>query len=403
VDWLLHAFSTHARAGYAAAVPEYRKAVEFCRNAPARDLAPWTNLIAHVRAAIWDDRGCDLVMQRVADWSRSSGALLPLSLTLGNQAHTAIWRGQLQSAAALFAEAADLLSAAQQFAPPGLDADLDAIAGREPDVLSKVSPALDGMGTGQWGYAYLCHTAMMNLRMGQARYADALHHARVLFDADPVAGTVPHFLPDMIEAAVRVGDRTAAEEAMGRLAERATAVRTPWALGLLARSQALMAGAGAEEQYQLALELLGATSMELQRGRVHLNYGEWLRRAKRHADARDHLRRAHEMFAAMGADSFAERARVELLATGERAPKATVKTGDVLTPQEEQVSRLVAEGARNRDIAAQLFISEGTVEYHLTKVFRKLGVKSRTQLARRVLEMGPTASTGERRDPPSDL
>jgi DNA-binding CsgD family transcriptional regulator len=248
------------------------------------------------------------------------------------------------------------------------------------------------MGTGQWGIAYTCHTAMLNFEIGRARYEDALHHARVLFDADPMLA-VPHRLPDMIEAAVRVGDRTAAEEALARLAERASAAGTPWALGLLARSRALMAGAGAsaEEQYKSALELLGATSIELERGRAHLIYGEWLRRARRHVDARDHLRRAHEMFATMGAEGFAERARVELLATGERAPKRTAETRNDLTPREAQVSRLVGQGATNREIAAQLFISEATVEYHLNKVFRKLGVKSRTQLARRVLEQDPPA------------
>jgi DNA-binding CsgD family transcriptional regulator len=313
-------------------------------------------------------------------------------VALLSQAGAAIWRGQLQLSSALYDEASDVLSAAQHFAPPGIDVNLDAVTGRGAELLSKVSPALEGMGTGQWGIAYTCHTALLNFEIGGARYEDALHHARVLFDADPMLA-IPHRLPDMIEAAVRVGDRTAAEEAMARLAEQASAAGTPWALGLLARSRALMASAGAsaEEQYRLALELLGGTSMELERGRAHLIYGEWLRRARRHVDARDHLRRAHEMFAAMGAEGFAERARVELLATGERAPKRTVETRNDLTSREAQVSRLVGQGATNREVAAQLFISEATVEYHLNKVFRKLGVKSRTQLARRVLEQDPPA------------
>ncbi|HEV3451719.1 MAG TPA: LuxR C-terminal-related transcriptional regulator, partial [Acidimicrobiia bacterium] len=392
VDWLLHAFSTRARAGYAAAVPQYRKAIEACRDAQPREFAPWITLIAAVRGSVWDDGACDLVIQRVIDWSRSNGALRPLCVALLSQAGAAIWRGQLQLSSALYAEASDVLSAAQHFAPPGIDVNLDAATGRGAELLSKVSPALEGMGTGQWGIAYTCHTAMLNFEIGRARYEDALHHARVLFDADPMLA-VPHRLPDMIEAAVRVGDRTAAEEALARLAERASAAGTPWALGLLARSRALMAGAGAsaEEQYKSALELLGATSIELERGRAHLIYGEWLRRARRHVDARDHLRRAHEMFATMGAEGFAERARVELLATGERAPKRTAETRNDLTPREAQVSRLVGQGATNREIAAQLFISEATVEYHLNKVFRKLGVKSRTQLARRVLEQDPPA------------
>jgi DNA-binding CsgD family transcriptional regulator/tetratricopeptide (TPR) repeat protein len=392
VDWLLHAFSTRARAGYAAAVPQYRKAIEACRDAQPREFAPWITLIAAVRGSVWDDGACDLVIQRVIDWSRSNGALRPLCVALLSQAGAAIWRGQLQLSSALYAEASDVLSAAQHFAPPGIDVNLDAVTGRGAELLSKVSPALEGMGTGQWGIAYTCHTAMLNFEIGRARYEDALHHARVLFDADPMLA-VPHRLPDMIEAAVRVGDRTAAEEALARLAERASAAGTPWALGLLARSRALMAGAGAsaEEQYKSALELLGATSIELERARAHLIYGEWLRRARRHVDARDHLRRAHEMFATMGAEGFAERARVELLATGERAPKRTAETRNDLTPREAQVSRLVGQGATNREIAAQLFISEATVEYHLNKVFRKLGVKSRTQLARRVLEQDPPA------------
>jgi DNA-binding CsgD family transcriptional regulator len=401
VDWLLHAFSMHARAGYAAAVPEYRNAIEFCRAAQPRELAPWIDLIAVVRGAVWDDGGCDLLIQAVVDWSRSSGALLPLCLALLAQAGAATWRGQLQFASALYAQALDTLTAAQHFQPPGIDANLDAVTGREAELMSKVSRALDGMGTGQWGISYACHTAMLNLELGHARYEKALHHARLLFDADPMLA-IPHRLPDMIEAAVRLGDSTAAEAAMARLAERATAARTPWALGLLARSQALMAGAdaGAEERYELALEQLGATSMDLERGRAHLLYGEWLRRARRHVDARDHLRLANEMFADMGAQGFAERARVELLATGERAPKRTVETTDILTAQEAQVARLAGQGARNREIAAQLFISEGTVEYHLTKVFRKLGVKSRMQLARRTVDTDPTAWTGKRSHPP---
>jgi DNA-binding NarL/FixJ family response regulator len=185
---------------------------------------------------------------------------------------------------------------------------------------------------------------------------------------------------------VRVGDTATAATALARLTERATASGTPWALGLLDRSRALTA-ADPDKNYTSALERLGATTMVLQLARTHLLYGEWLRRARRRVDARDHLRRAHEMFSTMGAQSFVERARVELLATGGRARKRTEDTLNDLTAQEAQISKLVGEGAGNREIASQLFISPSTVEYHLHKVFRKLGVTSRTQLARRVLEM----------------
>jgi hypothetical protein len=266
-ECLLHAFSTHARAGYAAAVPEYHTAVARCRDAPPQELAPWTNLIAVVMLnTVWDDAGCELLLQRVADWARSSGALLPLSYALIYLAVIAAWRGQLQSGLALNAQALDVLSAAAHYAPSGLGANLDAIAGRDAEVSAKVAPALEGMGIGQLGLVYSCRNALVDLQIGRARYDQALHHAQVLFDADPMVAD-PGLLPDMVEAAVRVGNRTAAEQALARLEERATAAGTPWALGLLARSHALMAVTCAEGYYVSALELFGTTRMELQRAR----------------------------------------------------------------------------------------------------------------------------------------
>ena len=160
---------------------------------------------------------------------------------------------------------------------------------------------------------------------------------------------------------------------------------TDWALGLAARSEALLVEAQrAEELYVYAIERLGRTRIRTDLARAHLLYGEWLRRERRRLDARRQLRTAHELFSDFGMEAFAERARVELEATGEHARRRTVDTLDQLTPQEAQISRLVAQGNMNREIAAQLFISPSTVEYHLRKVFRKLGVKSRTQLANRL-------------------
>jgi DNA-binding CsgD family transcriptional regulator len=172
-----------------------------------------------------------------------------------------------------------------------------------------------------------------------------------------------------------------------RLAERAHASETPLAAGLLARSRALLAGsAEAEGLYQEAIEQLRQSTGTAQLARARLLYGEWLRRQRRRRDARQQLRTARDMFDAMGFEAFAQRSRGELLATGERASKRNGEVTEQLTPQEMQVARLVAEGSSNRQVGAQLFISPNTVEYHLQKVFRKLGVSSRTQLARSLLD-----------------
>ena len=146
----------------------------------------------------------------------------------------------------------------------------------------------------------------------------------------------------------------------------------------------LSEGATAESLYRQSITHLARTRVRLELARTHLLYGEWLRRGRRRIDAREQLRTALELFRSMGADAFAARAEREALATGERARKRTVDTLDQLTAQEEQVARLAAQGATNREIAAQLFITQSTVEYHLRKAFRKLDVKSRTQLARRI-------------------
>jgi DNA-binding CsgD family transcriptional regulator len=189
----------------------------------------------------------------------------------------------------------------------------------------------------------------------------------------------------LIEAAVRAGTPELAADARSRLAEMARVSRTEWVFGVAARSDALLAeDPQAEKLYVVAIERLARTRMAVDLARAHLLYGEWLRRRRRRIDAREQLRTAHQLFSGFGMEGFAERARVELEATGEHVRRRTVDGLGQLTPQEAQISRLVAQGNTNREIAAQLFISPSTVEYHLRKAFRKLGVKSRTQLANRV-------------------
>jgi DNA-binding CsgD family transcriptional regulator len=189
-------------------------------------------------------------------------------------------------------------------------------------------------------------------------------------------------LPDLIEAAVRCGQATFAQDTLDRVARRAAASPTPLALGLLSRSRAMLTdGPGAEHYYQEAIAHLRQARGVSHLARAHLLYGEWLRRNRRRRDAREHLQAAHTMFEAMGAGAFAERARLELTATGQTAHKRIPGHRAELTPQEVQVAVLAAAGATNPEIATQLFISPKTVDYHLGKIFRKLGVASRRELA----------------------
>jgi DNA-binding CsgD family transcriptional regulator len=216
---------------------------------------------------------------------------------------------------------------------------------------------------------------------GLGRYADALAAARrVVGHTDLVTSNLA--MPEFVEAAVRVG---AIELAVGvdlQLAERCNASGTDWALGIAARSHALLAtDPQAADFYDEAIERLARTRVAGDLARAHLLYGEWLRRQRRRLDSRNELRIALDMFTSFGMDGFAERTRIELRAGGERVATGAVETSDTLTPQESQIARLASEGKTNKEIAAQLFISAHTVEYHLHKAFLKLGVKWRTQLA----------------------
>jgi DNA-binding CsgD family transcriptional regulator len=191
----------------------------------------------------------------------------------------------------------------------------------------------------------------------------------------------PRAVAELIEAAVRCGEHRLAERALERLAVTTRAGGTDWALGVEARSRALLTdGDVADGLYREAIERLGRTRNSLQLARAHLLYGEWLRRERRRVDAREQLRTALEMFTSMGIEAFAGRAERELLATGERVRKRSVETREELTAQEAQVARLARDGLSNAAIGARLFISQHTVAYHLRKVFAKLGITSRNQL-----------------------
>ena len=233
---------------------------------------------------------------------------------------------------------------------------------------------------GEGAAATVAEYATAVLYNGLGRYELACEAAGKAVAADEIS-TSSWALWELVEAAVRSDARAVASEALDRLVERTSASGTDWARGVEARSRALLAkGPEAEGLYLQAIECLGRCRIATHLARARLSYGEWLRRENRRVDARDELRRAFEAFASIGALGFAERTRRELTATGEKVRKRTTETRDELTPQEEQIARLARDGLSNPEIGAQLFISARTVEWHLRKVFAKLGISSRKDL-----------------------
>jgi DNA-binding CsgD family transcriptional regulator len=215
---------------------------------------------------------------------------------------------------------------------------------------------------------------------GLGRHDAARNPAWRAFQRDEL-GYGPYVVPELAEAASRTGDVELVRAALRWLSDRTRLAPTEWSLGIEARVRALLSqGEAAERCYRESIDRLGRTRVRVQLARAHLLYGEWLRREGRRVDARAQLRTAHDLFVAIGMEAFAERAGRELLATGEKVRKRTVETRGQLTPQEEQVARLAREGLSNPEIGARLYISPRTVEWHLHKVFAKLGVTSRQGL-----------------------
>ena len=220
------------------------------------------------------------------------------------------------------------------------------------------------------------------LMNGLGRYEEALAAAVEASEHTPELFIASWALSELIEAATRTENAELAGGALVRLGEHTEACDTDWARGIHARSRALLSdGEAAERLYREAIDRMGHTRLRPELARAHLLYGEWLRREGRRKDAREQLRRAHELFVTIGMEAFAERAQGELLATGEKVRTRTAETRDELTPQERQIARLARDGLSNPEIGARLFLSPRTVEWHLRKVFAKLGIRSRHELA----------------------
>jgi DNA-binding CsgD family transcriptional regulator len=388
VDVLLDAFAIRLTDGYAAAAPTLARALELllAMDVSSEDVGRWLSLSSGrnsniVALEMWDDEALYLLAARQVQAARDTGALVHLQFALSFLARSQMLAGEL-SAATLMIDESRLIAEATG-TPPLVNAPmiLAAWRGHEAQASELIEASSAEAATRRWTSNNYARSVLYN---GLGRHDDARDAAWEAFQPDPI-GYGSWLLPELAEAASRTADRALLESALEWLSERTRVISSGWASGIEARVRALLSeGDAAESLYRDSIVHLSGNRVRLELARTHLLYGEWLRRERRRLDARKHLRTALEAFTSMGAAAFARRAERELLATGERARKRTVDTLDQLTPQETQISRLAANGDTNREIAAQLFISPSTVEYHLRKAFRKLDVKSRTQLANRL-------------------
>ena len=332
-------------------------------------------------AELWDDAIYRQMATDIVRHARDAGALAIIPRALAYQARAHVLAGEFATAATIIEEAASI-TAATGYAPLKYDALLlTAWRGIPADAVALIEAATaEGNTRGEGRLLGLAGYVTAVLYNGLGRYEQAFAAAREACEHEDL-GFYGWCLIELIEAAVHTGEQATAAAAIRQLEERAGASATDWGLGVLASARALLADDQlAESLFTEAIERLERTSIVVHLARAHLRYGEWLRRLNRRLDARRHLTEAHAMFTRMGANAFAERSRRELVAIGEKVRKQPVSSGDELTAQEAQIARLAAEGLTNQEIGAQLFISTHTVEWHLRKVFVKLGITSRRQL-----------------------
>ncbi len=378
-DTLLDALVTRFTEGYAASVATLSRALrDFCEPGKGAVDQRWSWLACRLAQDLWDDALWEQLATRGVHSARHTGALNLLGVMANFLAAFNIHSGDFASAAALIDEI-DAITQATGIPPLKYSAFMLATSrGHEEEATALWDSVLPGVMTRGEGSALAAHgwlTAV--LYNGLGRYDEALAAARQACAHEEVIA-YGGGLAELIEAAVRCGRPDEAAGALELLRDRTRASGTDWALGTEARCRALVSDD--ESDHRESIERLARSRAAFELARSRLVYGEWLRREHRRVDARDQLRAAHEAFSRFGAAAFGERARRELLATGETVRRSSPDTREALTPQEVQVARLAREGHTNPQIGAQLFISPRTVEYHLHKVFRKLGVSTRKEL-----------------------
>jgi DNA-binding CsgD family transcriptional regulator len=370
--------------GYAAAAPTLKRALSASaieRISTGQEVR-WLWLGVFAAEILWDDESWDLLSMGHVRRAREDGALGVLPVALSQRAALHILEGDFAAATSLIEEAETISKATGSQRLLAVRVALAAFRGRESQAseLAEVS-AKDAAGRGEGAGLTFLQWATAVLYNGLGRYEEALAAARLAGDDQHELLFSTWAAAEVVEAATRSGVPERAVSALRRLSDSTQASGSDWALGIEARSRALSSdGEAAERLYREALGRLACTRLRMELGRAHLLYGEWLRRQNRRIDAREQLRTAHQMFADMGADGFGERAARELRATGERVRKRTTDPRAQLTAREAQIARLAGDGLSNPEIAARLFMSPRTVEYHLHKIFTKLDISSRNRL-----------------------
>ncbi len=384
IDLLLDGLALAVTDGLVAAAPLLRQAAAAFTSTgtPVEERLRWAWLAPMAAEYLWDADGWLAISAGAVQLARGVGALDQLPINLQAQATVVTWCGDFPAAAALITEARLVCEATGTLMAPVAATHLAALRGREREAAPLIEATFaaataGGQGTSvtytRWMTAVLCN--------GLGRYADAAAAAGQA-SQDMSEITVSWWaLPELIEAAARTGNRQLAAGAVDQLAETTQPGGTDWGLGIEARCRALVSQSRtAEGLYREAIGRLGRTRLRPELARAHLLYGEWLRRENRRTDARDQLRTAHGMLDEIGMEAFTERARRELMATGEVLRRKAAETVSTLTPQEGQIARLAAEGHSNPEIGAQLFLSARTVEWHLRKIYTQLGISSRREL-----------------------
>ena len=396
IDLLLDGLATRFTEGYVAGVSPLRRALHAFRGEARRsedDITRWLWLAWLVAGDLWDDEMWHELATRAVRLAREAGALTVLPVVLAYRAAVHVHAGEFAAASALIEEAYSITEATGNAPLSYTSLVLAAWRGEEARALTLIEAGVQAAtARGEGRMIGLAEYGTAVLYNGLGHYEAAVAAAQRAGEHEDLV-LFSWALIELVEAAARSSANDVATGALRRLEERTRAVGTDWSLGSEARSRALLShGQAADALYREAIDRFERSRITVHLARAHLVYGEWLRRENRRVDAREQLRIAYEMLSRIGAEAFAERARRELLATGETVRKRTVETRDVLTPQEGQIGRLAGDGLTNPEIGSQLFISPRTVEYHLRKVFTKLGITSRRELRGALRDSARTAS-----------